>query len=357
MTTYDLERLSVLIVDDSAFARTLLSRILRSLNIRQITTACDGSDAINIMKAVAKDPVKMGVQRFDLILCDWVMSPVDGAMFLKWVRRHKDSPNPFIPFVMMSAMAEAEKVQQARDMGAHEFLAKPFSIATISAKLTTLIERPRPFIFAPNYFGPDRRRQQIPIALSNRRTTTKEQIEIIHNGKIPTSFKEGVKAYYIRVPNALKEAVSGIGQDKVSGNFDRKALDAATDEILEMASDYADWVSDSVEKMLEAYRALAERPKNHWKYFTQISAIAHELRGQGETFGYPLISDFGKSLFEYTRINVPPDERYIALIHAHISAIQAVLREKMKGDGGVVGKIIVETLDTAKKQYEEQRVS
>ena len=351
MTTFDLERLSVLIVVDNQFMRTLLGRVLRSLNVRQILHAADGAEAITIIKEIHTHPQKSGVQRLDLVICDWVMSPVDGAMLLRWIRRHKDSPNKFLPFIMISAIAEADKVMEARNLGANEFLAKPFSINTIATKLTALIDKPRHYIYTKDYFGPDRRRHQIPIKGENRRTATKENIEIIHNGKIPSTFKEGIKAYYLRVPNKLRDLVGGLGQASTPFAIDEALLEAAAEELVSMEADYADWVKDTVSFLRTTHLALKEQPKNHWKYFRIINTLAHELRGQGSTFGYPLVTEFGKSLFNYTKIDVKPDERFIELIHAHIESIQAVVRERIKGDGGEVGKIIVETLNLAKTRY------
>ena len=351
MVTFDLERLSVLIVDDNQFMRTLLGRVLRSLNVRQILQAADGAEAINIIKEVHTNPQKAGVQRLDLVICDWMMAPVDGAMLLKWIRRHKDSPNKFMPFIMISALSEIDKVMEARNLGANEFLTKPFSINTIAGKLTALIDKPRNYIYTKDYFGPDRRRQQLTLKGENRRTATKENTDIIHNGKIPTAFKEGIKAYYMRAPNKLRDLVGGLGQESTPFVIEEALLEAATEEIISMESDYADWVGDTVNSLRAAHLALKDNPKNHWKYFNVINTLAHELRGQGSTFGYPLITEFGKSLFNYTKINVQPDERFVELIHAHIESIQAVVRERIKGDGGEVGKIIVETLNKAKTQY------
>lgn len=356
MAVYDLERMSVLLVDDSSFTRALLSRVLRSLNLRNITQASDGAEAINYLKETLPGAISSssGVQRYDLIIADWKMAPVDGAMLLKWVRRHKESPNRFMPFVMLSALSEMETVNEARNLGANEFLVKPFSIASISAKLTALIERPRNFVYTRTYFGPDRRRSQQPIAFENRRTARKENIEIIHNGKVPGVFKEGISAYYMAVPNQLKNLVAGLGSggNTESGKFDESALAAANMELASMESDYSDWVLDSIAKLQRAVKELKEQPKNYWKYYTLINNIAHDLRGQGETFGYPLITILGKSLFDYTRIQTPPDDRFIELIRSHIDSIQAVLRERIKGQGGDVGMVIVGTLEEAKRRYE-----
>ena len=358
MSTYDLERLSVLIVDDSAFARALMSRVLRSLGVRQIVAASDGSEAIHYLKNVGTSAQKIGVQRFDIIISDWMMSPVDGAMLLKWLRRHKDSPDRFLPFIMVSAQAGEEKVREARDLGANEFLAKPFSINNIAQKLLQLIDRPRPFVYTRDYFGPDRRRSQQPITFNNRRHATKDDIALLHTPKLPAMFPDNIFAYYIRSNMRLRDIVAGLGGDqKEPGQLQDGVLEAAELELTAMETDYADWVRGTVDKLNQAYQSLRQQPKNHWKYFKIINDLAHDLRGEGQTFGYPLVTDFGKSLFEYTRMNIQPDEKFLELLHAHIEAIQVIIREKIKGQGGEVGKTIVAMLEAAKRKWEQQVIS
>ncbi len=76
------------------------------------------------------------------------------------VRTGKDSPNPFVPIIMTTAYAEKQRVMEARDIGITEFIAKPLSAKTLMARITAVIEHPRPFVRSPRYFGPDRRRRQ-----------------------------------------------------------------------------------------------------------------------------------------------------------------------------------------------------
>ncbi len=62
-----------------------------------------------------------------------------------------------------------------------------------------------------------------------------------------------------------------------------------------MAGDYTDWVGQSIETLEKAGAA------NPPAILREITRIAHEFRGQGGIFDYPLTSEFGKSLFEATQ--------------------------------------------------------
>jgi len=182
MANYDFERLNVLIVEDSLFIRSLLINSLRMLNVGGVHAVEDGGQAIEFLKKVKNDPAAAGTQEIDIILSNWEMSPVDGMILLRWIRRHKESPNRFIPFIMITGYSEPKRVQQARDMGVNEFLAKPFTIRSIGNKLISIIERNRQFVHTRDYFGPDRRRQDLPIDFEDRRKLTDKSpgVEIIN---------------------------------------------------------------------------------------------------------------------------------------------------------------------------------
>ncbi len=154
-----LEQLHVLIVDDNEHMTMLLAQILRSLNIREISSATDGASAF----------AKMREHSVDLVICDWNMKPIDGLKFTRMVRRNPESPDPFVPIIMLTAHAEPSRVKEARDCGVNEFLAKPVAPAVLLSRIEAVIDDPRSFIKTKDYFGPDRRRQRRPYAGPERR--------------------------------------------------------------------------------------------------------------------------------------------------------------------------------------------
>lgn len=165
----DYSRFTCLVAEDSSFIRSLIVSSLNAMGVSQLKVAEHGGEAIDWLKLMKSDPMKAGILSIDLIICDIEMAPVDGMMLLRWVRRHAESPNRFIPFIMLSAHSEAAKVAEARDMGVHEFITKPFSVKVLLNKITGLIERPRQFVHTSTYFGPDRRRHQGSAPAQERR--------------------------------------------------------------------------------------------------------------------------------------------------------------------------------------------
>ena len=149
MDAFDLERLNLLVVDDNRYMRSLVRSVLRGLGARRIEEGTDGADAYTRLATYAAD----------VIICDGQMSPMDGLEFVRLVRTGSDSPNPFVPVILLTARMEAERVVEARDAGVTEFLVKPFSAHQLYARIRAIIEHPRPFVRVKSYVGPDRRRR------------------------------------------------------------------------------------------------------------------------------------------------------------------------------------------------------
>ena len=182
MASYDFDRLKVLLVEDSPFIQSLLINSLKILGVGTIIPKDHGGEAIEFLKLVQEDPMKAGVSNIDLVLTNWDMSPVDGLMLLRWIRRHKDSPDRFVPVVMITAFSEAARVREARELGVTDMLSKPFTINNVGDKLVNVIERPRQFVHTKAYFGPDRRRRKRDIGKRPERrilTDKSEGVEVI----------------------------------------------------------------------------------------------------------------------------------------------------------------------------------
>jgi CheY-like chemotaxis protein len=183
MADLNLERLSILVVEDNNYMRSMLTMALKALGVGTVKTAAHGGEAIDVLRLMAIDPMKAGVMAIDAIFSNWQMSPVDGMMLLRWVRRHKESPNRFIPFVMVSGYADRPRVAEARDLGVSEFMAKPYSVDMVAQRLLQVIEKPRQFVHTSDYFGPDRRRHQSVFADRDRRRLSDDspEVEIVYD--------------------------------------------------------------------------------------------------------------------------------------------------------------------------------
>ncbi|MEJ0041504.1 MAG: response regulator [Rhizomicrobium sp.] len=149
MSGYRFDRLKILVVDDNQHMRKLVVTILQAFGVVQIFEAADGNRAWAMMRETNPD----------VVLLDWMMEGMNGLDVVKLVRTSPQTPNPFVPIIMLTGYTQAERVRQARDAGANEFLAKPVSVKAVMSRLVSVIEHPRPYVRTKAYFGPCRRRR------------------------------------------------------------------------------------------------------------------------------------------------------------------------------------------------------
>ncbi|HJM93746.1 MAG: response regulator [Alphaproteobacteria bacterium] len=143
---------SCLVIDDSPYLRTLMPASLRMIGVGNAKTVDDGGEGIKFLQLVQSNPMKASMQNVGIIFSNWQMHPIDGMMLLRWVRRHKESPNRFLSFVMVSGYADCEKVRETHAMGATKMLAKPFSVVNLGQRLLKVVNRPRNFFYPDKYF-------------------------------------------------------------------------------------------------------------------------------------------------------------------------------------------------------------
>lgn len=372
MTNLKWEKICILVVDDNAFMRKLLSSALRAFGVRNIVEEADGTAAIKRLKLSRSDPIGAGLGQVDLILSDYMMPGIDGILFLRWVRTGEGAPDRFVPFIMVSGMASREVVQEARDVGVTGVLAKPFSVNSLADKVLTIVNANRQFILAQGYFGPDRRRgnssaeeeqrTSLPeeerlttlLVEEERRQTTPNQIQTVTPDSKIRTLRDNVRAIHFLPDNRVR---TKLGPEALRGpvEFDPEVIRAAEERIQALVGDYASWVEKYIDSMAASLAALKprDRPlKRNRAHIANINRIAHELHNQGGTFDYQLITDFGVSLIGATN---DPDMRIsdntVKLIEAHIDTIRTVFKNRIQGTGGEVGAQLLTEIKRAVEKY------
>ena len=142
----------VLLVDDNHHMRSIVSAVLAGVGVEHIRECWDGAEALSALRQWPAD----------VAIVDFHMAPLDGVEFTRLVRNAADSPNPFLPIIMLTGYAEKTRVMEARDAGVTEFIVKPVTARAVLDRLNAVIFHPRPFVRTADYFGPDRRRRQDP---------------------------------------------------------------------------------------------------------------------------------------------------------------------------------------------------
>lgn len=117
-----------LLVDDDESNRDILSRQLQRVGCT-VTTAEDGEDAL---EQIARED-------FDVVLLDIVMPGLDGMAALQKIR----TLYPNLPVIMISALDEMESVRKCLDLGAEDYLLKPFDPVLLRSGLAATLDRKR----------------------------------------------------------------------------------------------------------------------------------------------------------------------------------------------------------------------
>jgi response regulator RpfG family c-di-GMP phosphodiesterase len=88
------------------------------------------------------------------------MEPMNGLEFIEKIRKSPESPNPYVPVILMTGYSDRARVEMARDAGVTEFLMKPYTSKDLYSRIVQIIEKPRQFVDCGTFFGPDRRRRK-----------------------------------------------------------------------------------------------------------------------------------------------------------------------------------------------------
>jgi DNA-binding response OmpR family regulator len=137
----------VLVVDPSAASVKLLAELLRTIAGGHLWSAPNEGKAMQMAQVV--DP--------QIIFVEHAGPGLDGAAFSRAIRR-SDLNCRKVPIIMVTGEATAAAILGARDAGVHEFLRKPYNMGDLLKRLEAVSLKPRDWVEAVHYVGPDRRR-------------------------------------------------------------------------------------------------------------------------------------------------------------------------------------------------------
>ncbi len=128
MATLDYKE-KILIVDDFVTMRRIVKNLLKQLGYENITEAEDGAQAFAKLKGGG----------FGFVVSDWNMPNLDGLGLIQKVR--SDPELKSLPFLMVTAEAEKEKVIEAIKAGVSNYVVKPFTAEILKEKIEKIFEK------------------------------------------------------------------------------------------------------------------------------------------------------------------------------------------------------------------------
>jgi Asp-tRNA(Asn)/Glu-tRNA(Gln) amidotransferase C subunit len=148
-------------------------------------------------------------------------------------------------------------------------------------------------------------------------------------------------------PATLRERAMTLGGNSKDG-FDTSALARAEEALATLATDFTAWMRDEATKLETAREAFRQAPETEDSQQVLYRA-AHDIRGQGRTFGYPLAGEIADGLCDLIDGCEEMDAHVLELIDAHIDAIRAVVRDDVRDEKNAMARNVVAELKGARE--------
>lgn len=115
-----------------------------------------------------------------------------------------------------------------------------------------------------------------------------------------------------------------------------------------MAEQYIGWVTADLARLDAAFSTLPETPgKTAEAAYRDVHGVAHDIKGQGSTFGYVLVTDIAGLLCHYLERGMKGEALDADAISHHIDALKTIIDNRIKGDGGKLGGEVIAALKAA----------
>lgn len=127
-----IEKTRFLMVDDMESMRGIIKATLKSIGAENIIVGNDGYDGIK----------KLNTYPVDFIISDWDMPKVTGLQFLEFAKSRQEFKS--LPFILLTASNDKQRVKSAIDLGVTDYLSKPFQPQALKLKIERALKRHYP---------------------------------------------------------------------------------------------------------------------------------------------------------------------------------------------------------------------
>lgn len=331
-----LAKVRVLLADNDPRTADLVRRVLYNFGFRRIDIARDGEEALHSLRT----------NRYELLITESKLRYLDGVQLVHAVRqwKHDNSIRADMPVIMLTAAAELEDVQAARDAGVSEFVRKPFTAKTLSDRIIQVIDNPRVFVQAGDYVGPCRRRKRPapPSGIERRKPPPTIKQRMI-SGTAPVSISlDPPKLPSLTQANT--DIRDQIGSDVSAADIMNELVIKEAQNQLQLAEgEFIAWARDDIAKLEEAYQDLLGRPGDPTAHYLLLSS-AYAIKSQAGIFGYDLGTEVAGMLVQYLTEHQDMDKKRLVVVRKHIDTIAAIFTQEIKDAGRGVAQEFVRAL-------------
>jgi len=144
-----------------------------------------------------------------------------------------------------------------------------------------------------------------------------------------------------------KVQITGSGDE-----IDYEAIARAEKAIEELSVEFDGWLSEEVTRLLAARTALHDSGPSD-DTFEELYRAAHDLKGEGDTFGYPLVTEIAALLCKLLEAADDRAQLPMTLVDNHVDAIHIIMRDKIKEPDHDTSRAVIERLGEVVEDYED----
>ena len=129
------------------------------------------------------------------------------------------------------------------------------------------------------------------------------------------------------------------------GAVDLDAIARAEEVIANLAGDYINWAKEDLVKLEAAYDKLKKGEGEQKELLLGVFNIAHDMKGQGGSFDYELMTAVGDKLCRLVEKLDKIGPKEVEKIRIYVDAMQVIIGHKLSGDGGKEGQQLLMGLE------------
>ncbi len=127
--------------------------------------------------------------------------------------------------------------------------------------------------------------------------------------------------------------------------LDPEALARAEAALANLSDRYLEWAEADLVRLESCLTEVLGQPDRRREKLTTLFGIAHDMKGQGSTFDYPLVSHLGNRLCRLVEAMTTPSAAELDRIARLVAAMARVIRQRLSGDGGDEGRRLLAEQD------------
>lgn len=152
--------------------------------------------------------------------------------------------------------------------------------------------------------------------------------------------------------DALDQEADDYEVDGFDSDFELGALERAQAAVERLKESYiAEWGPAALAEMYDMLAGLGRPGGDRAEGIETFYRYAHDMKGQGGTFGYPLLTHIGEILCRLTADRRDVGESDLRILRSHLDAARHIMVQRLDGDGGDEGDRLIRDLQGLVRQH------